>query len=72
MAHGEATATNMVKLAKSLLSLDNIYSLDMAMDEKIDDVLKKAVNLAKEIDKGKGILLLVDMGSLASFGSFYN
>lgn len=70
MAHGEATATNMVKVAKSLLSLDNIYSLDMAMDEKIDDVLKKAVNLAKEIDKGKGILLLVDMGSLASFGSF--
>lgn len=70
MAHGDATATNMVKVAKALLSLDNIYSLDMAMDDKIDDTLKKAVNLAKKIDKGKGILLLVDMGSLASFGSF--
>lgn len=70
MTHGDAIATNMVKVAKALLSLDNIYSLDMALDDKIDDTLKKAVKLAREINRGKGILLLVDMGSLVSFGSF--
>jgi len=40
----------------------------MALDDKIQDVLDQAVELVKRVDQGKGVLLLVDMGSLAAFG----
>ena len=70
IAHGDTVAKSMVKVTKELLSLDNIYALDMAMNDKVDDTLEKAVLLAQKIDKGKGILILVDMGSLTTFGEF--
>lgn len=70
MAHGNAVAKSMVEVSKELLSLDNVYALDMAMEDKVDDTLEKAIQISQKIDKGKGILILVDMGSLATFGEF--
>ncbi|WP_252250123.1 sigma-54-dependent transcriptional regulator [Clostridium sp. ZBS13] len=68
IAHGYGTATNMVDVAKTLLGYECIHALDMPLEEKVEVTLKKAIDTVSKIDKGSGVLLLVDMGSLATFG----
>lgn len=67
IAHGYSTATNMVQVTKTLLGYDCIYALDMPLEERVNVVLEKAIELVKKINKGKGVLILVDMGSLTTF-----
>jgi transcriptional regulatory protein LevR/transcriptional regulator with AAA-type ATPase domain len=66
-AHGESTATSMAQVVEKLLNMTDLRSVDMPleMEPKIAyQKIKEAVTLA---DKGSGVLLLVDMGSLTSF-----
>lgn len=67
IAHGNATATNMVEVSKTLLGCNCIHALDMPLEEKVEVILNKSIDLVKKIDKGSGVLLLVDMGSLTTF-----
>lgn len=67
MAHGNATASNMVEVAKTLLGYDCIYALDMPMEAKVENILQTASELVQQIDQGNGVLFLVDMGSLTTF-----
>ncbi|MCI1858822.1 MAG: sigma 54-interacting transcriptional regulator [Sporolactobacillus sp.] len=67
LAHGISTASSMAAVCNALLSTDHCKAIDMPLDEKIEIILAKTVDLVNEIDEGKGILLLVDMGSLAAF-----
>lgn len=67
IAHGYGTATNMVEVTKTLLGYNCIYALDMPLEEKVEVILEKAIAIVKQINKGKGVLLLVDMGSLTTF-----
>ncbi|MCH3965817.1 MAG: sigma 54-interacting transcriptional regulator [Clostridium sp.] len=67
IAHGYGTATNMVEVTKTLLGYNCIHALDMPLEEKVEVILEKAIQTVKKIDKGKGVLLLVDMGSLTTF-----
>lgn len=67
MAHGASTASNMAEVAKKLLGCECIYALDMPLEEKVETVLQKAIDLVIRIDRGSGVLLLVDMGSLTTF-----
>ena len=67
ITHGYATATNMVQVVKTLLGYDCIHALDMPLEEKAEVALEKATSIVKKIDKGRGVLLLVDMGSLTTF-----
>lgn len=67
ITHGYATATNMVEVAKTLLGYDCIHALDMPLEEKVEVILEKAIEKVQEINKGSGVLLLVDMGSLTTF-----
>jgi transcriptional regulator with AAA-type ATPase domain/transcriptional regulatory protein LevR len=67
IAHGYATATNMVQVAQTLLGYDCIHALDMPLEEKVEVILNKAMEIVKTINKGRGVLLLVDMGSLTTF-----
>lgn len=67
IAHGYGTATNMVDVAKTLLGYDCIHALDMPLEEKVEVILNKAIDIVKKINKGCGVLLLVDMGSLTTF-----
>lgn len=69
IAHGYGTATNMVDVGKKLLECDCIYALDMPLEEKIEVVLERAIKIVKKINRGKGVLLLVDMGSLVTFSN---
>lgn len=67
IAHGYGTATNMVQVTKTLLGYDCIHALDMPLEEKVQVILERAIEIVKRINRGKGVLLLVDMGSLTTF-----
>ncbi|AQR97991.1 sigma 54-interacting transcriptional regulator [Clostridium saccharoperbutylacetonicum] len=67
-AHGTSTATSMVAVAKKLFEADNILAVDMPLERTPSDILESIIDKVKQIDEGKGVLLLVDMGSLNTFG----
>ncbi|WP_026886689.1 sigma 54-interacting transcriptional regulator [Clostridium beijerinckii] len=66
-AHGSSTATSMVAVARKLFDADNILAVDMPLEMNPSDILETVIEKVKIVDEGKGVLLLVDMGSLNSF-----
>ena len=66
--HGHATASSMVEVANKLIGEDHVVGLDMPLSMKAEKMYEVAKNKVKELNKGKGVLLLVDMGSLTNFG----
>ena len=54
-------------MVNNLLGTDHCKAIDMPLDAKVEDILDKTIEKAKEVDEGKGVLLLVDMGSLTAF-----
>lgn len=66
LAHGDSTASSMAKVANELLQIDTVKAIDMPLKETVNETLNKAVNLVKQLGKSE-VLLLVDMGSLATF-----
>ena len=68
MMHGTSTASSMAEVANSLIGEEYVQALDMPLTMKAEDMLEKAKKKVKEIYNEKGILLLVDMGSLVNFG----
>ncbi|MDT8718966.1 sigma 54-interacting transcriptional regulator [Clostridium sp. 19966] len=66
-AHGNRVASDMVNVVKKLLGEGNVDAIDMPLDVSPQEILSKMIEKVKEIDMGKGVLLLVDMGSLANF-----
>lgn len=69
MMHGRSTASSMVEVANSLIGEEYIQSLDMPLDMKAEYMFEKAKEKIKEMNNGKGVLILVDMGSLINFGN---
>ncbi|HCW3195610.1 TPA: sigma-54-dependent transcriptional regulator, partial [Listeria monocytogenes] len=65
--HGNNTASSMVSVAKKLLGEGLVEGIDMPLDQSPKIVLDKLTERAREMDMGRGLLLLVDMGSLTSF-----
>ncbi|WP_333589873.1 sigma-54-dependent transcriptional regulator [Ligilactobacillus acidipiscis] len=66
-AHGDSTASSMVHVVKQLLSADNLESFDMALEMDPQTALKGIAHKVKRVDRGNGVLLMVDMGSLGTF-----
>lgn len=65
--HGESTASSMTDVANNLLNVNHAKAIDMSLNEKVQDALERAVKVVKEIDEGKGVLILGDMGSTLNF-----
>lgn len=65
--HGESTASSMADVANTLLDCNHAIAIDMGLDDKVQDILVQAIEISKQIDKGKGILILTDMGSILTF-----
>ena len=65
--HGESTASSMADVANALLDCNHAVAIDMGLDDKVQDILVQAIEISKKIDKGKGILILADMGSILTF-----
>lgn len=68
ITHGQV-AKELAHVSNILLKSEHAHYLCMPLDEKVSTVLEQAKTLVTEINQGKGVLLLVDMGSLTSFGS---
>ncbi|NLJ93989.1 MAG: sigma 54-interacting transcriptional regulator [Clostridiaceae bacterium] len=65
VAHGNQTAHSMVQVGKELLGDAPIYALDMPLTMTPEEIFEKIVLQIKQLNQGKGVLMLVDMGSLA-------
>lgn len=68
VTHGDVSKS-MLEISQSIIGTHDGIAITMKLNEKPEEVYIKVRDAAKEINKGKGILLLVDMGSLITFGS---
>ncbi|WP_027415270.1 sigma 54-interacting transcriptional regulator [Aneurinibacillus terranovensis] len=68
--HGRSTASSMAEVANKLIGGGNVYAYDMGLDQKPKHAYKEIKDLIVKNHQGAGVLLLVDMGSLAMFGEF--
>lgn len=62
--HGSSTASSMADVVNSLVRSDNTYAFDMSLDMDMQAAYEELKKTIQEIDKGQGVLLLYDMGSL--------
>lgn len=68
IAHGESTSTSMANVANKLLGEDYVLSINAPIEVSPADVLNELRKTVKENFSSEGYLLLVDMGSLTTFG----
>ena len=66
-AHGKSTASSMVQVVKQLFGSKNLIAVDMPLEMKPRLALEEIVAAVEVVDNGSGVILLVDMGSLATF-----
>lgn len=67
ICHGNNTASSMAEVANCLIGYDKIIAIDMPLDQSVDKTFEITLEKIKYAGASSGILLLVDMGSLASF-----
>ena len=67
MSHGRV-ASAMAEVANRFLGVNHAIGVDMGFSDSPDIMLKKATEIVKDRDRGKGCIILVDMGSLVTFG----
>lgn len=67
LSHGHV-ACGMVDVANKLLGTDLAVGVEMSLDESPKVLLERTMETLKKVYEGKGCLLLVDMGSLVTFG----
>ena len=72
LCHGDGVAKHMVEVAKNLIQCDNVYAMDMNLQENALQFYSNVEEKVKEIVNQKGILLLVDMGSLCFYKDMLN
>ncbi|MGG5317938.1 sigma 54-interacting transcriptional regulator [Enterococcus sp. AZ072] len=65
--HGKSTASSMAEFANRLLEIDFIKSVDMDLHDQMQHVLQQTIDKVKEVDEGKGVVILADMGSILNF-----
>ncbi len=67
LTHGKVGKA-MADVANKLLNTNHAVGLEMLLTESPKKALEKAISEIKKVDEGKGCVLLVDMGSLTTFG----
>ncbi|WP_234123849.1 sigma 54-interacting transcriptional regulator [Clostridium hydrogenum] len=68
IAHGKATATSMAEVTNELLEENFVIGIDCPLDINPSVVLEKLRSTIKSNFTTSGYILLVDMGSLTTFG----
>ncbi len=61
--HGNTTASSVAEVVNSLMRCSNTYAFDMALEKDMQTAYDELKATIQEIDEGKGILMLYDMGS---------
>ncbi len=67
ISHG-SVAGGMADVANRLLGVMHAKAIEMSLDESPESALDRTMEVVKRVDEGKGVLILVDMGSLITFG----
>lgn len=62
--HGENGASSIVDVVKKLMPVKNIYAFDLSLNIEIEEAYDKLKQTLVNINQGKGILVIYDMGSL--------
>lgn len=65
LAHGYSTASSMANVVNRMLKKNFFQAIDMPIDIKIDDIENKVIDYIDNNNTEKGLILLVDMGSLS-------
>ncbi len=65
--HGNV-GSNMLEIANKLLNVTHGKSFNMSFEESPRDALDRLTTVIRGADEGKGVLMLVDLGSLLTFG----
>lgn len=68
ITHGNGGATAMVDVTNRLLVTQYARAIDLPLEVDSSRILEQAIEVAREISGSAGLLLLVDMGSLLTFG----
>jgi len=68
MTHGESTASSMAEVTNRLLDVQFAQAIDLPLNQEPRAALEKARMIASKASRNAGLLLLVDMGSLLTFG----
>lgn len=68
ISHGQSTATSMGAVCNRLLNTDHVHALDMPLELPSEQLYPTIKQLIESIDQGKGVIVLVDMGSINSLG----
>ncbi len=66
--HGNSTASSMAQATNSLAGFEHAKGLDMPLSLSTNTVYELAKEQVLKMDNERGVLLLVDMGSLVNFG----
>ncbi len=67
LTHGQV-GVSMAEVVNSVMNMDMAVGVAMGLNETYEVALKRVVSIAGIIHEGRGILLLVDMGSLTEIG----
>jgi transcriptional regulator with AAA-type ATPase domain/transcriptional regulatory protein LevR len=67
VSHGKI-ATEIINVVRELLNVTFPIAIDMPLDESPSIIYERVLGISKIVDEGRGILFLVDMGSLVSVG----
>jgi transcriptional regulator with AAA-type ATPase domain/transcriptional regulatory protein LevR len=67
LTHGQVGKA-MADVANRMLDVNNAVGISMDLSESVDSAFERVCNVVVNIDEGQGCILLVDMGSLVSFG----
>jgi transcriptional regulatory protein LevR/transcriptional regulator with AAA-type ATPase domain len=62
--HGNATATSIAGAVNALVKGDNTYAYDLSLDKNTQDAYSELKETLTNIDRGKGIIVIYDMGSI--------
>lgn len=68
ICHGDTTASSIVNVANSLLNTEWGKAIDMPLSATISETYNKVRSAVIALNRGRGVMLLVDMGSLLDFG----
>lgn len=62
--HGSGTAHSIAQVVRNLLSYSHLHAYDMQLDKDMVTVYEELKSTVQQLDRGKGILVIYDMGSI--------
>ena len=62
--HGERVASEIINTVQQLMPVKNVYAFDMPLNQNIEESYEQLKQALIQLNQGKGIILIYDMGSL--------